>query len=232
MNKHPSPCKDKRPHDLSFADMALTQALLHPFGHVGRDEAPNFIHVLSSKSILAESGLHNIIVEAKESLRGLLDAGIFAREPSHEQRIVTARVELGVDGALRENGHLIRVESVGDTVGAVLEGEFCDQAALDDDVDLGAAGMGVRGVETTGADEAECHADAGADEGWEDFTVCADSVAALAACDGALWWVVEIVDEVGVIGDEIDAVFRRGCKCERLDEILVVGDTAWPFYVW
>ena len=91
--------------------------------------------------------------------------------------------------------------------------------------------MGVRGIESAGTEEADCHADAGADEGWEDFTVCAHSVASFAGCRRVLGWVVEIVDEVGVIGDEVDAIFRGGCELERLDQSLVVGDAARPFDV-
>ena len=92
--------------------------------------------------------------------------------------------------------------------------------------------MGVWGVETAGTEEADCHADAGADEGWKEFTVCAHSVASFAGCRRVLGWVVEIVDEVGVIGDEVDAIFCGGCELERLDQSLVVGYTARPFDVW
>ena len=192
--------------------MALLQALLNPLGYISRNEAPNLIHVLSSKGILPQRGLDNIIVEPEERLRRLLHAWILTREPSHEERVIAPRVELRVDSALRENGHLVRVEFVGDAVGAVLQGEFGDEAAFDDDVDLGAAGMSVRGVETAGSDEAERHAYSGADEGWEDFAVCAHGVATFAACDGALGWVVEVVDEIGIVRDEIDSVFRGGCE--------------------
>lgn len=92
--------------------------------------------------------------------------------------------------------------------------------------------MSVRGVETAGTEEADCHADTGADEGWEDFTICAHSVASFTGCHRALRWVFEIVDEVGVIGDEVDAIFRGGCELERLDQSFVVGDAARPFDVW
>ena len=197
--------------------MALAQALLHPFGHVRRDEAPELFHVRSGKRILSKCGLHDIIIEPKECLGGLLYTGIFTRETCHKQRILTAWIELSVDGALRENSHLIRVEFVGDAVGAVLEGELCDKAAFDNDIDFGAARVGVWGVETARAEEAECHGDSGANKGREDLTICAYSVATLAGCDGALWWVVEVVDKVGVIGDQVDAIFRGGRECEGLD---------------
>ncbi len=211
--------------------MALAQALLHPQGHVGRDEAPDLIHVLSRKSILPQRRLHDIIVEPKERLRRLLHTRILAREPGHEERVLASRVELGVNSALREHSHLIRVQSVRDAASAVLEGEFRDQGPLDDDVDLGAPGMRVRGVEAAGADEAEGHADAGADEGGEDGAVGAHGVAAFAGCDGARGRVVEVVDEVGVGGDEVDAVFGCRGEDEGLDEILVVGEGIGALYV-
>ena len=197
--------------------MALFQALFHALGHVGRDEAPDLIDVLPSKSILPQSRLDDVVVEPEECLRRLLHTGVFTRETGDKDRIIAARVELGVDGALRENGHLVRVESVGDAVGAILEGEFCDEAAFDGDVDLGAAGMSVRGVETAGTEESHCHADTGADERREDLTIRAHSVASFAGRHCALGWVVEVVDEVGVIGDEVDAIFGGGCELERLD---------------
>lgn len=128
-----------------------------------------------------------------------------------------------MDGALRENSHLIRVEFVGDAVCAVLKGELCDKAAFDDDIDLGAARVGVWGVETAGADEAECHADSGANEGREDLTICAYSVATLTGCDGARRWVVEIIDKIGVIGDQVDAIFRSSREFEGLYQVLVIG---------
>ncbi len=202
---------------LFLADVALPQALLHPQGHVGRDQAPDFIHVLPRKSILPQRRLDDVIVEPKERLRRLLHARILARESGHEERVVASGVELCVDGALREHGHLVRVEAVGDAAGAVFEGEFRDETAFDDDVDLGAAGVRVRGVEAAGADEAEGHADAGADEGREDGAVGAHGVAAFAGCDGRRGWVVEVVDEVGVGGDEVDAVFGGRGEDEGLD---------------
>ena len=117
-------------------------------------------------------------------------------------------------------------------MGAVLERELGYQAAFDDDVDLRAAGMGVWGIEPAGADEAECHADSGPDERWEDFTVRTHGVASFAACYCALWRVVEVVNEVGIVGDEVDAFFCGGCELERLDQIFVVGDAARSLDIW
>ena len=106
--------------------MALFQALLHALGHVGRDKTPDLIDVLPSEIILPKSRLDNVVVEPEKCLRRLLHTRVFTRETSDKDRIIAAGVELGVDGALRENGHLVRVESVGDAVGAILEGELCD----------------------------------------------------------------------------------------------------------
>ena len=212
--------------------MALHQAFFHPFSHVGWDEAPDLIHILSSKSILPESRLHNILVEPKERLCGLLHTRIFTRESSDKERVIAARIELRMDSTLRENGHLIRVESVGDAMGAVLEREFGYQATLDDDIYLGAAGVGVWGIETAGTDEAERHADSGPDERWEDFTVRTHGVTTFAACYCALGWVVEVVNEVRIVGEEVDAFFCGGCELERLDQTFVTGDAARSLYVW
>ena len=122
----PSIVQDVITMRLFLADVALLQALLHAFGHVGRDEAPELLQVLPSEILLPKSRLDNVVVEPEESLRRLLHTGVFTRETGDKDRIIAARVELGVDGALRENGHLVLVESVGDAVGAVLECELCD----------------------------------------------------------------------------------------------------------
>ena len=137
-----------------------------------------------------------------------------------------------MDSALRKNGHLVRVESVRDAMGAVLECELGYQAAFDDDVDLGAAGVGVWCVEPAGTDKAEYHADSSPDESGKDFKVRTHGVASFAACYCALWWVVEVVNEVCIVGYEIDAFFCGGCELERLDQFFVVGDAAWPLDVW
>ena len=194
--------------------MTLLKALLHPLRHVRWNKAPDLIYIFSGKGILPQSRLHNIIIKPKERLRGLLHARIFTREPSHKERIVAARIELRMDSPLRENSHLIRVEFISDTTSAILQSKLRNEASLNHDINLRAAGMRMRGIETTGANEAKCHADAGADEGWEDFTIGTHGVATFTACDGVLGRVVEVVDEVGVVGDETDAFFGGGGERE------------------
>ena len=165
--------------------MALLQALLNTLSHIGRDDASKLLQLRSIEGVLpAERRFHNIIVQGEESLRGLLDTGVFAREARDEEGVVAAGVELRVQGTLREDCHLVCCEPVGDAICAVLEGELCDQAAFDDDVDLRAARVDVWGVETAGFEEAEGHADPRADERWAGFAICFDGVAAFAGRDG------------------------------------------------
>ena len=59
-----------------------------------------------------------------------------------------------MEGALREDGRLVRGEMVRDAVGAVFKREFRNEASLDDDVDLRATWMGMWGIEAAGAKEA------------------------------------------------------------------------------
>ena len=61
--------------------------------------------------------------------------------------------------------------------------------------------MDVRGVETAGAEEAESHGDAGADEGGEDGPVGSHGVPAFSGCDCFGGWGGEVVDEDFVGGD-------------------------------
>ena len=65
--------------------------------------------------------------------------------------------------ALRENGHLVRIEPIRHAADAVLEREFRDEGTGGDDVDFGTARVRVGRVEAAGAEEAEGHGDAGAD---------------------------------------------------------------------
>ena len=55
-------------------------------------------------------------------------------------------------------------------------------------------------------------------------------MAAFSTRDGIGRGVVEVVDEVGVGGDQGDAVFGRRGELERFDQGFVVGDGAGAFY--
>ena len=63
----------------------------------------------------------------------------------------------------------------------------------------------MRRVEPAWAEEADGHAHAGADDGGECHAVCSGGVAAFACCGAVLRWVVEVEDEVCVVGYEVDA---------------------------
>ena len=78
--------------------------------------------------------------------------------------------------------------------------------------------MSVGCIEAAGAEEAERHADAGADQGGESFPVGANGMASFAGGGGSRWRGVEVEDVVRGIGKEIEAVF--GCRSEeqRLNE--------------
>jgi len=94
---------------LSFADVTLIQALLHSFGHIRWNNAPELIQVCPINGVLlAKSSVLNIIVQPKESLRDLLHARILTSKPGNEECIITARVELGMHSPLRKDGHLVR----------------------------------------------------------------------------------------------------------------------------
>ena len=113
----------------------------------------------------------------------LLGARVGAGEGGDEGGILAGRVELGVQGALREDGHLVLLEPVGNDAGVVLGHHLRVDGAVDDEVELGAARVRVWRVEAAGAEEA--HRDGGvlADEGWEGHLAAAD--------DGAGWGSME-----------------------------------------
>jgi hypothetical protein len=92
-----------------------------------------------------------------------------------------------MDTALRENSHFQRTDrGTYDTSLAVLVDDtilghhLSDQVAVDDDLELGGAGVDVHGVHATRADAADSHAGAGADERGKSLAVGGDELAALA----------------------------------------------------
>lgn len=87
----------------------------------------------------------------------MLHARVLDGETRDEDGWVAIWVELGVQCAEREDGHLHGFGGVGHGSCAVLKHELRHQAAFDDDVQLCAAGVGVRGVESAGAQEADGH---------------------------------------------------------------------------
>lgn len=129
-----------------------------------------------------------------------------------------------MDGPLGEHCHLVGGEPVFDECGPVLGDEFGAEFAFDDDVDLGGAGVCVRGVKSTRSQKAHCHADAGADEGGEGLAVGFDSVPAQTGGDGVIGGgVEEVVDMVGGVGKELYPVDGGGGVLEGGDQGEVVG---------
>ena len=146
---------------------------------------------------------------------------IFRGETGDEKGVGAIRVEFGVDGTLGEHGHLVGGQVVGDGLGFVLQGEFGDEAALDDDVDFRGARVRVRGVEAAGAQEAQRHGDAGAHQGGKHLAVGFHRVSALAHRRGIFGWVVEVVHEVPRVLDQVDPVHGRRGQDQLRDQVCV-----------
>lgn len=83
----------------------------------------------------------------------------------------------------------------------------------------------MRGIKTTGAEEANRHCCVAANQGGEGDAVCADRVAPFAFRCGRLGgWIEEVEDEVRIAGDQIDAVDGFWGGKEGVDDIGVVGN--------
>ena len=228
---------------IPLLDAAGLQALLDAVGHVGGDGGAEGVDILAVEEGVAAQGRGGDVgVEPEEGLGGLLHAGVLVAEGGHEDGRVAAGVELGVHGALGEDDGLELGGVVRDRGEAVLRDELGVERALDHDVELGGARVHVRGVEAAGADEADGHADAVADQGGEGLAVGFDGVAAcgsyvlalrfcwvgrrtrltIARCHGAFGSIVEVVQEV--IGlQELVAISHGGGGKELCDQSLVIG---------
>lgn len=112
--------------------------------------------------------------------------------------------------ALGEGGHLPWEEDVVDRACAVLQDEGRVHAAFDEDVDLSAAWVRVRGVEATRTEESDRHRGVGANKGRKGLAGGGDGGAARANGAGVGGRVEEIKDEVAVLGDHRDAVGGSG----------------------
>lgn len=149
-----------------------------------RNDIPKLINIHPRQRLITQRSLNNMVIEPKESLRRLLDTWILIGEASDEDGALTVGVKLGMDSALGEDNALKNSCVMMDDLGAVLSDELSVEGAAHDDVELGAARVGVRRVEAAAVEEAQRHGDAGADEGREGFAVGLHRVAAGALGDG------------------------------------------------
>lgn len=70
--------------------------------------------------VVGEGRGEDIVVEVEQALGALLDARVLGGEARHEGRVRAVWIELGVDGALGEDGHLVLGELVADYAQPVL----------------------------------------------------------------------------------------------------------------
>lgn len=153
----------------------------------------------------------------------MLHTGILVGERGDERRVGAIRIELRVQRALGEGGHLPRKENVIDGACAVLQYERRVHAAFNENVDFSAARVRVRGVEATRTEESDCHRGVGANERRKRLAGGGNGRAARANSVGVRGWGKEIEDKVAVFGDCRDAVGGFGGKEKRFDSIEVVG---------
>lgn len=230
-SKHKPHClpSRKQRHLAAQLNAASLEALLNSKGDRSRNSALE-LRDLGAVDRLAEGGLHHIRAHGEQLVGDLPGAKVLAVERSDERGGRAVGVELRVDGALVEGGHLELRHGVGDDAAArggadfgvvedaVLGEHLNDQAARGDDLQLGGARVHVRSVEAAGPEEANCHAGAGADESREGLAVRSDEVTALSALAFESW-VAEVEDELGVFGEQGEAV----CCCVGEEELLSEG---------
>lgn len=207
-------------------DAALVQAGVDAKSNVGRDVLTEALKVSTVNGLhAAKSSRDDIRAEVEEGLGNLLDARVDVVEAGDEDGILAVGVELLVDRALGKDGHLVRLHGVGDGAEAVLDDKISDEAALHDHIELGGAVVDVGRVHAAGAEEAEGHGGAVADEGREGLRRGGGGEATLAAGLGALGGagVIEVEDEVAGLVEEADALLLGGCGHELCDEVFVAG---------
>lgn len=158
-------------------DPTLLQASLHTQSNIGRDQLPELFDIFALKGEIVLCGcLHDLLIKSEEGLCDLLNAWILARETGNKDGVFAIGVELGMQGALRGDGHLLRPKRVVNGSSFILKGELRLQCTLDHDIDLRAAWICVRSVEAARTEESYSHGDAGADQTREGFTIRADGM--------------------------------------------------------
>jgi hypothetical protein len=206
-------------------DAALLEAAVDALGDILGDVLAEALNVLAvERGDTAKGRANHGRVEVEESLSDLLNAGVDIVKAGDEDGIFAVRVEFSMNSPLREDGHLVKRESVGDWRKTVLDDEVSDEAALDDDVELGGAIVDMRSIHAARAEEAEGHGSAVSDERGECASVCSDSEAAEAVRLGARNApVVEIKNVVAGLIEESDAFLLSGREEQAGDELLVGG---------
>jgi hypothetical protein len=129
-----------------------------------------------------------------------------------------------VDGALIEWLHLEGIDRIGDNSpsissnivvkDAVLREHLGDQPTRSDNLELSAARVDMRCVETTGAQETDCHAAAGTNESGECLAVRGNEISTLSSLAFESW-VAEIEDKLAVLWQEGESI-HRGIGKEKL----------------
>lgn len=203
-----------RQQHLRFSiDPTLLQAPFYTQSYVGRDQFPEFGNILALEvEIIASGRFHDVLVEPKISLRRLLNTWVLAREASNEDGIVAIGVEFGVQCTLREDCHLVSRKRVVDRSSPVLERELRLQGTFDNEVDLRAAWVCVRGVEAARAEKAKGHGCTGANKRRKRLAIGPNGSTALAFRQSVCGRSVEIEFERCILRDELDAVHGFGSQ--------------------
>lgn len=201
--------KSSTRHHLLLLDPALLEALLNTKGNASRDSLPDLLNVLSTEG-LAESGKQHTIAESKGLVGDLARTEVLGSEGGDKLSGLAVRVVLGVNRALVEGcHHALGQLSANDAALAlgvhdsVLGKHLGDELAGSDDLELGRTRVDVESVHATGVNTAESHAGTSANEGRESLAVGGDELATLA---GVLLRLVEVEDEVFVLGEELEAI--------------------------
>ncbi|KAI6752534.1 hypothetical protein HG530_013903 [Fusarium avenaceum] len=139
-------------------DTTLLQARVNTQGNILRDHISERLDVLSVDGFnTTESSRHNIGSQAKEALCDLVYTRVIRAKRSNEDSIGTVRVELLVNGSLRENCHLEGIHGVLDGTDAILENKVCNKTPLHDDVQLRGSVMNMCSIHAAGTEECNSH---------------------------------------------------------------------------
>lgn len=208
---------------LSLGNATLLKARLDTLGNAGWDRGLKLCNIGSIDG-LSKGSRHHIRTHSKQLISDLAGAKIFTVKACYKGRGRAVRVELGVNGALIEWLHLEGIDRIGDNSpsisgnivvkDAVLREHLSDQPTTGNNLELSPAGVDMRCVETTGAQEADCHAAAGTNESGECLAVRGNEISTLSSLAFESW-VAEIEDELAVLWEEGESI-HRGIGKEKL----------------
>lgn len=216
----------------------LLQTSIHSLDQILRQRIPKLINILPIDiNLLPQRNIHDLVIQEEEILRNLRSPRIRRIQRRDKSRGFASRVELEMDGTLRENSPLksgqiggdLRRESARSGVReeSILEHEARLEGSVDDGEPFRSARVGVRAVHAAGVEDCDGGGDSLFDEDGEVVLISEDEEAAFSL---RLDFLVEVEDCAVAEGGWVEDLLAETVDCEELVEAVDVCDVGEDFF--